>query len=200
MAVLLGFRCRGSCRSANTRAHIITTLLKCNFKWGYVQSMDTSRWMLFIKKSLLNCRGTDQTKAMQNNSISLESLEWVTSSIHMIYTGGRRLERKFSSLRRKEWERRCCNLDWVDSCWDISDSPRCCLQLVSSLERKWKWKENEYIKMGIASATYNSQFSCSVVRTTEIIDELSSSSFKTVSTSWKQRHVQPWGLPILMAG
>ena len=109
------------------------------------------------------------TKAMQNNSISLSSLEWVTSSIEMDQTGGRRLERKFASLRRKEWQRKCCNLDCVDSCWDIPDSPRCCLQLVSNLERKWKWKEND-IKMAIAPATYSCQFSCSVLRTAEIVD------------------------------
>ena len=86
------------------------------------------------------------------------NLEWLTSTIHMNHTAGRRLERKFASLRRKEWERKCCNLNCVDSCWDIPDSPRCCLQLVSNLERKWKCEENN-IKMAIASATYNCQFS-----------------------------------------
>ena len=152
--------------------------------------MGPCRWLSFETNSLLNYPGTDQTKAMQNNSIFLSSLEWVTSSIQMDQTGGRRLERKFASLRRKEWERKCCNLNCVDSCWDISDSPRCCLQLVSNLERKWKWKEND-IKMAIAPATYNSQFSCSVLRTAKIVDELSSSLFERVSASWKQRHVQP---------
>ena len=117
----------------------------------------------------------------------------------MSYSAGRRHQRQFASLHRKEWERKRCNPNCLDSCWDIQGSPRCCLQLVSNLERKWKWKEND-IKMAIASATYNSQFSCSDVRTTEIVDELPSSLFEIVSTSWKQRHVQPWGLAILMAG
>ena len=123
--------------------------------------MGSCRWLSFETNSLLNYPGTDQTKAMQNNSISLSSLEWVTGRIEMDQTGGRRLERKFASLRRKEWERKCCNLNCVDSCWGISDSPRCCLRLVSNLERKWKWKEND-IKTAIASATSNCQFSFSV--------------------------------------
>ena len=69
--MLLGFRGRGSYRSAKTRSHVITTPVNSNLKWGYIQSMGSCRWLSFITDCLLNCPGTDQTKAMQNNSISL---------------------------------------------------------------------------------------------------------------------------------
>ena len=103
--------------------------------------------------------------------------------VQMKHTARRRLERKFASLRRKEWEQKCCNLNCVDSCRDISDSPRCCLQLVSNLLRKWKWKEKD-IKMAIASATSNSHAVFVFrIQTTEILNELSSCSFETRSGS-----------------
>ena len=46
-------------QECKTRAHVFTTLLNCNFKWGYFLSMGCCRRLQFMANSLLNCPGTD---------------------------------------------------------------------------------------------------------------------------------------------